>query len=133
MDDIKRTLMALPLYAADFQEAEMQLVPQYIQKGETMQAAISACYRQIRSLLLLTDQRIIVLNAKSEPALLLDLPLERIERLFASMWYNAGNVTCYAADSDYFFSLMSTAAYVPLAKKIEELADKKREQLLEVQ
>lgn len=125
--------MALPLYAADFQEAEMQLVPQYIQETEKIEAAISACYHQIRSLLILTEDRIIVLNASMQPALLLDLPLEKIDRLFPSMWYSAGNVTCYTADGEYYFSLMSSAIYVPLAKKIEELADRKRRLLQEVE
>lgn len=131
MEEIKRRLMALPIYAADWQEAEMQLLPQYIREKEVLEAAVSVSYQQIRSLLILTNERILVLNAGMQPVILLDLPIEHIERTYASMWYSAGNVNCYTSDEEYCFLLMSTAVYVPLAKLIETMAEQRRQQIRE--
>ncbi len=131
MENSKQKLMELPIYAADWQEAEMQLLPEYISKEETLAAAVSVCYQQVRSLLILTDERILVLNAEMQPVILLDLPLENIERTYAAMWYSAGNVNCYTSDKEYCFLLMSTAVYVPLSKMIEALAEQKRQQMRE--
>jgi len=121
--------MALPIYAADWQESEMQMLPSVLHEHEKLEAAVSTSFQQKRSLLVLTDDRLLVLHAEDKPSLLLDLPLEKVERTLPSSWYGSGNVTCFSAMEKYYFSLMSIAAYVPLAQKIEELARLKRQTL----
>jgi hypothetical protein len=121
MQVIKRRLMALPIYAADYQEAEMVLIPQRI-LDEPLEAAVSACYQQRRSLLLLTRERIVVIDAASDPPTVLDIPLGDIEQAEALSWYGAGFVCVTARKKKYSFSLMSIAVHAPLAQRIEALA-----------
>ena len=122
----KKALQSLELYAADWQEPEMQMVPYHLIKNKCIHAAISVNYLQKRSLLLLTNQRILVFHAQSQPSLVLELPLADIECISPCAWYGTGNVTCFSKDDKYFFSLMSPTIFVPFAERIETLAKLQR-------
>jgi hypothetical protein len=124
---IKQTMMALPIYAADWQDAEMLLVPKILGPQERAEAAVSINYLQKRSLLLLTDDRILVINANAEPALVLSIPIESVKGASPSTWYGTGNVNCETTSGSFYFAMMSTGVYAKLAQSIETLATRKRQ------
>ncbi len=121
-EEKRRILRSLEVYAADWLEPEMKLIPDSLIQNGCVHATVSVYYVQLRALLLLTKKRILLIHAQSVPSVILDLPLMDIVKVHPSAWYGAGNVTCYTQNEQYFFSLMSPLIYKPLANKIEELA-----------
>lgn len=120
--ETKQALQALPLYAADYQEQEIRLIPERLIQNGCVEAAASVYYAQKRALLLLTRRRLRVLYAKDQPSTVLDLPLSDIVDVFPCSWYGTGNITCHTPTNSYHFALMSPLIYEPLAKRIEALA-----------
>lgn len=125
----RQSIRDLPLYAADFQEAELDLLPAQLREYEQIEAVASVNYLQKRSLLIVTQDRIMVLYAESGSGPVLDLPIDEVLRCTPSAWYGAGNVTCITKTQTHYFSLMSIMIYAPLAKRISELAKAKRKDI----